>query len=164
MSKSYLNPVLFNPSSPSLVTSSALADSTVTSIYTTTTTRTIPGIGSLSGKFIHGFGKAVLRGVDSVIIRRRLTYLESVCPLFDERPPNDIEQIYADLLEMARQVIIHMGRQYEAELTRIIPTGRIYTPNRFEGERYTWFVNKLRCHKLAILSGRWKSGPHTREP
>jgi hypothetical protein len=98
------------PSSESLPLSSLDSDSippSESSIYTTTTSHTVPGIGSLSGKFIHGFGKRVLRGFESVVIRRRLSHIESLCPLSDNNPPPDVKSLYDDLLELARCVIVH---------------------------------------------------------
>ena len=62
-----------------------------------------PGIGSLSGRFVRGFGKTIIHGIESVtVIRSRLTYIQSLCPLSDETPPEDVHQIYDDLLEFAR--------------------------------------------------------------
>jgi hypothetical protein len=67
---------------------------------------TIPGIGSLSGKFIRGIGKIIIRQIEDVaIIRRRISYIQSLCPLSDDSPPEDVVQIYDDLLELARSVV-----------------------------------------------------------
>jgi hypothetical protein len=87
--------------------SSSLLDSSAasTSIYTTTSSSIEPGIGALGGKFIYGFGKAILTGVENVVVRRRLSYIQSLCPLLDDRPPRNIEQIYDDLLKFAQCVI-----------------------------------------------------------
>jgi hypothetical protein len=64
-----------------------------------------PGIGSLSGKFIRGIGVTILRKFeDLVVIRKRIAYIQSMCPLFDDTPPDDVELIYRDLLELARCV------------------------------------------------------------
>jgi hypothetical protein len=100
---------LSSSASDSLAPSSSQDSSaTPSSIYTTTTSRTVPGIGALSGKFIHGFGKIVLRGFESVVIRRRLSRIESLCPLSDNDPPPDVLRLYDDLLELARCVITHL--------------------------------------------------------
>ena len=62
-----------------------------------------PGIGSLSAKFIEGFGKKVIYGIESItVIRRRLAYIQSICPLSDDHPPQDVHRIYDDLLELSR--------------------------------------------------------------
>jgi hypothetical protein len=92
-----------------LIPSSSLDTSiTSSSIYTTTTSRTIPGIGALSGKFFHSFGKTVLRGFESVAIRRRLSHIESLCPLSDDNPPQDVLSLYDDLLELTRCAVAHL--------------------------------------------------------
>jgi hypothetical protein len=111
MSQPYSPSWFLNPSSEaSLITSSSLESSiTSSSIYTTTTSHTIPGIGSLSGKFIHGFGKTVLRGVENVTIRRRLSHIESLCPLSDKGPPVVLSRLYDDLLELARYVFARLN-------------------------------------------------------
>jgi hypothetical protein len=65
-----------------------------------------PGIGPLSGRFILGFGKTVLNGVEAVFIRRRISYIQSLCPLLDERPPLNVQSIFDDLLELVRYLIV----------------------------------------------------------
>jgi hypothetical protein len=39
-----------------------------------------------------------------VVIQKRMSYIQSLCPLSDDNPPGDIEQIYYELLELARWV------------------------------------------------------------
>jgi hypothetical protein len=111
MSEHYSRSWFLNSSSEeSLIPSSSLDTSiTPSSIYTTTTSHTIPGIGSLSGKFFHSFGKTVLRGFESVVIRRRLSHIESLCPLSDDDPPPDVLNLYEDLLELTRYVVAHLN-------------------------------------------------------
>lgn len=108
MPQIYSTSLFITPGSSSSLASSSL-DSTATpsSIHTTTTSRTIPGIGSLGGRFIYSFGKTVLRGFESVAIRRRLTYIESLFPLSDNNPLPNIESVYDDLLELVRCVKIY---------------------------------------------------------
>ena len=105
MSHPYTTPGYLH-SSPSLARSDSLdssAASTTRSEYTATSFGTIqPGIGSLSGRFILGFGKMVLRGVENVVRQRRLSQIESLCPLSDSNPPRDVDRIYDDMLELAR--------------------------------------------------------------
>jgi hypothetical protein len=86
------------------VTDSSAA-STITSVTATTTysSRIPPGIGALSGGFIQGIGKTILHGVEIVtVIRRRLAYIESICPLSDDTTLENVVVIYDDLLELAR--------------------------------------------------------------
>jgi hypothetical protein len=107
MSQLYSPSLFLNASSESSLAPSSLESSiTTSSMYTTTTSHTVPGIGSLTGKFIHGFGKTVLRGVEGVFIRRRLSYIQSLCPFLDNNPPPDVGNICDDLLELARCVSI----------------------------------------------------------
>jgi hypothetical protein len=75
------------------------------SISTATTSRTIYGIGALSGRLIHGLGEILLRGVDVMVIQRRLSYIETLSPLSDQNPQQDIERIYDDLVELSQYVI-----------------------------------------------------------
>ena len=103
MSHPYTTPG-FLRSSHSLASSSS---DSVASIFTTTSSSTTPpGIGYLSGKFILGFGGAVLRGVESVAIRRRLWKIESLCPFSDSNPPQNVEGVCDDMLELARCVFL----------------------------------------------------------
>src|SRR5262245_20072772 len=81
---------------------SSATNSNVSTRHTSIFSMSIPpGIGSLSGKFIEGFGKRILYGIESVtVIRRRLAYIQSICPLSDDSPPRDVHRIYDDLLEL----------------------------------------------------------------
>jgi hypothetical protein len=92
-----------------LPSSSPSSSQESSSIYTTTTSRTIPGIGALSGKFFHIFGKTVLLALENVAIRRRLSYIQSFFPLSDENPPPDVASLYDDLLELARYVVTRLN-------------------------------------------------------
>ncbi|KAJ7136290.1 hypothetical protein C8R46DRAFT_1135272 [Mycena filopes] len=69
-----------------------------------TTTITQWGPGALSGKAIRAMGKAVLRGVDYLVISRRLSRMKAVMPCRDndlaERP--DWRQMFFDALELSR--------------------------------------------------------------
>jgi hypothetical protein len=105
MPQDYSPSWFLNPSSEASVLPSS-SPSSSTSIYTTTTSRTIPGIGALSGKFFHTFGKTLLFGLENVAIRRRLSHIQSLLPLSDENPPHDVASIYDDLLELVRYVLV----------------------------------------------------------
>jgi hypothetical protein len=108
MSEPY--PTLRFRDSPSLDSSNP-AD--LNSIYSTSSwTTTFSRIGSVPGRLIYGFGKAIIRGVENVVvIQRRISYIQSLCPLSDDNPPEDIEQIYYDLLELVRYVTLEFRRQ-----------------------------------------------------
>jgi hypothetical protein len=99
--------LLFRPDpvdSASITDSATITNSSITVTRSSIFSQRIsPGIGSLSGRFIEAFGRAVIHGVESVtIIRRRLTYIQSICPLSDDSPPQDVHKIYDDLLELSR--------------------------------------------------------------
>ena len=95
----------FRDSFSSLASSAATTatSNNTATIYTTTSGKTYPGIGSLSGRYIHRLGQAILHSVEGVVvIPRRLSYIQSLCPLLDNIPPQDVDQIYDDLLELSR--------------------------------------------------------------
>jgi hypothetical protein len=88
-----------DPVDSASVTNPSIA-STSSSIFSS---KIPPGIGSLTGRFIEGFGKTVLHGIESVtVIRRRLADIRSICPLSDDPQPEDVHRIYDDLLELSR--------------------------------------------------------------
>jgi len=100
-----LETLLFRDSSSSLASSAATTTTSneTATVYTTTSGKTYPGIGSLSGRYIHRLGQAILHSVEAVVvIRRRLSYIQSLCPLLDNIPPQGVELIYDDLLELSR--------------------------------------------------------------
>ncbi|KAJ7744161.1 hypothetical protein B0H16DRAFT_1889739 [Mycena metata] len=90
-------------SSPSL---SSLASSLSSlSLYTTTTSKTQWGPGSLAGKAILAMGKATLRGAERVVIFKRMTTIQAHLPCYDERVDVDtsfMDRIFDDLLELSR--------------------------------------------------------------
>jgi hypothetical protein len=89
------------------IDSASVIDSSIasTSVSTAISSTIPPGIGSLSGTFIQGVGKQMLRGVEAIVVRRRLAYIHSLCPLSDNTPPMDVDRIYDELIELARCVI-----------------------------------------------------------
>jgi hypothetical protein len=44
----------------------------------------------------------MLRGVEIIIIRKRLSQIEVLSPMSDNNPPPEVEKVYDDLLELAR--------------------------------------------------------------
>jgi hypothetical protein len=87
-------------STSSLESSSASSSSE----YTTTSSSTNPGIGSVTGKGILAFGKMAQRGLDGIVIRRRLAAMKSVFPHNDgdETSVQNLDKIYDDVLELSR--------------------------------------------------------------
>ncbi|KAK7047688.1 hypothetical protein VNI00_006456 [Paramarasmius palmivorus] len=79
--------------------------SDITSIYsstgTYTTTSSIRGLGSLSGIAIRKLGEVVIYGIDSIMIRRRLTQIGE---RFSDTGHAD-EQCFNDLLEFSRHTV-----------------------------------------------------------
>jgi hypothetical protein len=88
----------------SLTDSASITDSSITATRSSIFSERIPpGIGSLGGRFLLGFGKAVIHRVENVtIIPRRLAYIQSIRPLSDDSPPHDVHRIYDELLELSR--------------------------------------------------------------
>jgi hypothetical protein len=85
--------------------SASVTDSSVT--FSATSSTIPPGIGSISGRFIQGVGKGMLRGVEIMVIRARLAHIKSLYPLSDNTPPKDVDRIYDELLELVRFVVWH---------------------------------------------------------
>ncbi|KAJ7669065.1 hypothetical protein B0H17DRAFT_1142217 [Mycena rosella] len=102
--------------SPSL---SSLASS-LSSLYTTTSSRTQWGPGSLAGKAILALGKATIRGAERVVIFRRMATIRAHLPCRDERTGSHarfMDEIFDDLLELSRPEVYPDGiRQAAMEL------------------------------------------------
>ncbi|KAK7007948.1 hypothetical protein R3P38DRAFT_3593012, partial [Favolaschia claudopus] len=78
---------------------------TESSLYTTTSSSTQWGPGALSGKAIRAMGKAVIRGVEYLAIKRRLAAIKAASP-FSLEVKDDQHALFQgmsdDLLELAR--------------------------------------------------------------
>jgi hypothetical protein len=155
MSEPY--PTLRFRDSPSSLDSSTPADSN--SIYSTSSwSTTFAGIGSLSGRFIYGIGKAILRQVEDVVIRRRISYIQSLCPLSDDNPPEDVEQIYYDLLELVRYVT-HWNVASKLGSDDFWYRPKLY-PKRFKQQALQVIGEQLKrgeTHYLVSAFSRWHS-------
>ena len=82
---------------------------TASSILTNTATftSTIPGLGATSGKALKLVGSVVVNGVEAILIRRRISKLETIFNQKKLRKPGDsipLEADYDDLLELSRYV------------------------------------------------------------
>jgi hypothetical protein len=105
----------FRDSPSSLASSTSEASNSISS---TSSWTTFVGIGSLSGRFIYGIGNVILHGVEDVtVIQRRISDIKSRCPLYDDNPPEDVELIYYDLLELARCALIRSVDSTRALIT-----------------------------------------------
>jgi hypothetical protein len=76
--------------------------STTNSAYTDTST--VWGPGTLAGKALEAFGEATLRGIENIVIRRKLAALRSAFPHTDNSPGKDIDGVYDAVLELSRRV------------------------------------------------------------
>jgi hypothetical protein len=78
--------------------------STCDSTSTQTTSSTVPGLGSLSGKAIKALGNLTLRGIDRVIISAQVNSILSKFPHTDDQVAEikDIDDIYDRILELSR--------------------------------------------------------------
>lgn len=74
------------------------------SVFTHTTSSTVPGPGSLTGKAIKALGELVLRGLDRLIIYARVQVILSKFPHTDSEVLGikDIDGIYEVILELSR--------------------------------------------------------------
>ncbi|KAE9405104.1 hypothetical protein BT96DRAFT_972688 [Gymnopus androsaceus JB14] len=76
--------------------------SIITSARTISSSSTIPGLGALSGRAITALGSAVINGVESILIRRRLAQIENIFERGLPQSSDDLRAIYSDLLELSR--------------------------------------------------------------
>ena len=89
--------------------------SSPSSLYTTTSSSTQWGPGALAGKAILGLGKAVIRGVEYLVISRRISAIKAFMPCWDDNvaQSGNLERMFDDLLELSRHVCVlrwHPGR------------------------------------------------------
>uniref|UniRef100_A0A0W0F430 Uncharacterized protein n=1 Tax=Moniliophthora roreri TaxID=221103 RepID=A0A0W0F430_MONRR len=66
---------------------------------------TFTGPGTLAGKAIYRLGKATLKGVEQVIIYRRLSTISNYFPHGNTTEVRGMRQMYTDLLELSRPTI-----------------------------------------------------------
>jgi hypothetical protein len=91
-------PVFKCPESPR--TPSVITDNTDTS------SDTVTGLGTLSGRMVLGLGDAIRRGVENFSIRKTLGIIVSVYPHDDDVAPENVGSLYDDLLELSRCIIM----------------------------------------------------------
>ncbi|KAE9394794.1 hypothetical protein BT96DRAFT_1022346 [Gymnopus androsaceus JB14] len=72
------------------------------SFSTVTSTSTFAGPGSLAGKAIHNFGKLTLKGIEQIIISRRLSSIATHFPHRNSNSFAGFPEMYSDLLELSR--------------------------------------------------------------
>ncbi|KAJ6605343.1 hypothetical protein DFH09DRAFT_1300075 [Mycena vulgaris] len=82
---------------------SSRRSSSARSVYTTTSSSTQWGPGALAGKAILAMGKAVVRGVDYLVISRRMSAIKAVMPCSDDDVgrSRNLETMFDDLLELS---------------------------------------------------------------
>ncbi|KAE9399529.1 hypothetical protein BT96DRAFT_1019433 [Gymnopus androsaceus JB14] len=83
---------------PTTMSDSEMASSILTD---RTFTSTIPGLGATSGKAVKLVGSVVVNGVEAILIRRRISKLETIFKLREEVY---CKANYEDLLELSRSV------------------------------------------------------------
>ena len=71
---------------------------------TTPSNGTEEGIGSLGGRVLYAFGEATLRGLENLVIRRKLRVVKSLFPHKDTVVDKNMEKTYDDVLELSRCV------------------------------------------------------------
>ncbi|KAE9396831.1 G-alpha-domain-containing protein [Gymnopus androsaceus JB14] len=81
--------------------------SETSSIFTTTSSSTVPGLGYHSGRAIRRVGSVVVNGLDAILIRRRLAQVEAVLGQGANAlnaESDKLKLLYSDLFELSRPV------------------------------------------------------------
>ncbi|KAF7290204.1 hypothetical protein MIND_01333900 [Mycena indigotica] len=94
--------ILQSPSASSLTSSLSSL-----SLYTSTSNSTSWGPGALAGKAIKALGKSTVRGVEHVVIKRRMATICANLPQVDNYPdllarPGFWQELFNDVLELSR--------------------------------------------------------------
>jgi hypothetical protein len=92
----------FSESSSSFATS--VTTETSASLHTVSSSRTIPGIGFLSGKGIRAVGKLQLQGMEWIVIQTKFANFRRLFPHKNETSAAGLEEAYDELLELTRFV------------------------------------------------------------
>lgn len=87
-------------------TSELVEGDSLYSLTTTTSRSTFTGIGSLAGKAIQNFGKLTLKGVEQILISRRISSIATHFPHQDSTHIAGLPEMYFDLLELSRYVVL----------------------------------------------------------
>ena len=72
---------------------------------TDTSSDTVTGLGTLSGRMVLGLGEAFKRGLENLSIGKTLGMIASAYPHDDDAAPQNIGTLYDDLLELSRCVL-----------------------------------------------------------
>lgn len=91
-----------------LLSPSSISFDTLHSSTTASSASTVRGVGSVTGRAALAVGRLLLRGVDSLMVQRKLNVIASVLPCDDAKLPPRYQCIYADLLELSRCVAYPM--------------------------------------------------------
>lgn len=101
----------FSESSSSLATATTQMSES-TSLYTVTSSGTVPGIGALSGRGIRAVGKLQLRGMEWIVLQAKFANFRRLFPHKDETTAVGLEEAYDDILELTRFVLyLFFGNQ-----------------------------------------------------
>jgi hypothetical protein len=85
---------------------SLTSSSSLDTYATTSTNATVFGIGTVAGRAIEAFGEATLRGIENVVIRRKLAKFRALFPHTDSTTIKNIDFVYDDVLELSRYLTI----------------------------------------------------------
>lgn len=77
-------------------------DQSLHSVSTSTSTSTFVGPGSVAGRAIQNFGKLTLRGVEQILVSRRLSSIATHFPHKNASGVTNLPEMYLDLLELSR--------------------------------------------------------------
>jgi hypothetical protein len=83
----------------------------------------------------------MLGGIEAIVVRRRLGYFRSLCPLSDSAPPRDVDRVYDELLELVRYAV---GQEivYEIGMLSVFSTDPAYTLRNARKAHFVSSVSK----------------------
>lgn len=87
-----------------LLNTSSISFDTLHSSTTVTSSSTVRGVGSVTGRVALAVGRLLLRGIDNVVVQRKLNVIASILPCDDYKLSSEYQSVYADLLELSRYV------------------------------------------------------------
>ena len=120
---------------PSLLSfqSSTASTSTVPTNVTTTSSSTILGIGSLTGRALVTLGEATIRRGSAIVIQARLRTLKSQLPHDDSYISPKLSVAYRDVLELSRYA---NSSFIDSDRCWISTLGGVATTHKFARKRY----------------------------
>jgi hypothetical protein len=122
----------------------------IISFATDTSTYTVQGIGTLSGRLIYSFGDVALRGIENLAIRRRLGKATKAFPHKDDEATREIETAYDHTLELSRYLfnLVLITMEYQVQFHY---AGSASIMLEFESRRCEYCLSRLQPGKLVTF-------------